>query len=141
MLALLAALAFAQSDEWEQVPSEPNQSAAPEGRVAIKPPADGKGAMACSLAAALAERMAKLRDQGVTKDSQLATVDKPGGKLYELTVAGMLPPATAGALRAGMDREIAYVYEHREMTPAQLGAQARETCGNPESGGKHSPGP
>jgi hypothetical protein len=140
MLALLAALAFAQSDEWEQVPSEPNQSAAPEGGVAVKPSAGGKGAMVCSLVAALAERMAKLRDQGVTKDAQLANVDKPGGKLYELTVSGMLPPATAGALRAGIDREIVYVYEHREMTPAQLGAQARETCGNPQSGDKHSPG-
>ena len=44
----------------------------------------------------------------------------------------MLSADTAATLRAGIHREIAYVYEHREMTPAQLSAHARETCGNPE---------
>jgi hypothetical protein len=141
MLALLAAPAFAQSDEWEQVPSEPGQGAAAGGGVAAKSPAEGKGAMACSLVAALVRRAAKLRDQGVTEDGQLASIDKPGGRLHQLTVGGMLSAGTAGALRAGIHREIAYVYEHREMTPAQLGTRARETCGNPESGGKQSPGP
>lgn len=141
MLALLAAPGLVRSDEWEQVPSEPGQGAAADGGVEVKPPADDKGAMACSLVAALVQRMAKLRDEGVTEDSQLASIDKPGGRLYQLTVRGMLSADTAGTLRAGIHREIAYVYEHREMTPAQLGSHARETCGNPESGGKQSPGP
>jgi hypothetical protein len=45
----------------------------------------------------------------------------------------MLSADTAGTLRAGIHREIAYVYEHREMTPAKLGDRVRQTCGNPES--------
>ena len=62
-----------------------------------------------------------------------ASIDKPGGKLYQLTIGNMLSADTAGTLRAGIHREIAYVYEHREMTPAQLGDRVRQTCGNPES--------
>jgi hypothetical protein len=141
ILALLAAPGFAHSDEWERVPTVPGQGAETDGGVAVKPPANDRGATACSLVAALVQRMAKLRDQGVSEDSQLAGIDKPGGRLYQLTVGGMLSADTAGALRAAIHREIAYVYEHREMTPAQLGTHARETCGNPESGGKRSPGP
>jgi hypothetical protein len=141
ILALLAAPGFVRSDEWERVPTVPGQGAETDGGVAVKPPADDRGAMACSLVAALVQRMAKLRDQGVTEDSQLASIDKPGGRLYQLTVGGMLSADTAGTLRAGIHREIAYVYEHREMTPTQLGAHARETCGNPENRGTQSPGP
>ncbi len=89
--------------------------------------------MACAMVGALVQQTAKLRDQGVTEESQLASIDKPGGKLYQLTVGNMLSADTAGTLRAGIHREIAYVYEHREMTPAQLGDRARQTCGSPES--------
>jgi hypothetical protein len=141
MLALLAMQAFAQSGEWERVPSESSPGAASGGSVAANAPAENRGAMACSFVATLVQQMAKLRDQGVTEEAQLASIDKPGGKLYRLTVGGMLSADTAGTLRAGIHREIVYVYEHREMTPTQLGAHARETCGNPESGDKASPGP
>ena len=134
MLALLAAPALVRSDEWEQVPSESGQGAATEGGGAAKALAGDKGAMACTLVGAFVQQTAKLRDQGVTEESQLASIDKPNGKLYQLTIGKMLSADTAGTLRAGIHREIAYVYEHREMTPAQLGARARQTCGNPESG-------
>jgi hypothetical protein len=88
--------------------------------------------MACGLVGTLVKQTAKMRDQGVSEESQLASVDNPKGKLYQLTNGSMLSADTAATLRAGIHREIAYVYEHREMTPAQLSAHARETCGNPE---------
>ena len=130
---LLAARAFAQSDEWEQVPSDSGQGAATEGGGTASAPARDKSAMACAMVGALVQQTAKLRDQGVTEESQLASIDKPGGKLYQLTIGNTLSSDTAGTLRAGIHREIAYVYEHREMTPAQLSDRARQTCGNPES--------
>lgn len=132
MLALLAAAAFAQSGEWEQVPSESGQSVAPEGGAAAGAPAGNQSAMACGMVGALVQQAAKMRDQGVSEESQLASIDNPNGKLYQLTTGNMLSADTAGALRAGIHREIAYVYQHREMKPAQLGARARQTCGNPE---------
>ena len=132
-LALLAAPAFAQNDEWEQVPSDSGQGGATEGGGTAKASAGDKSAMACAMVGALVRQTAKLRDQGVTEESQLASIDKPGGKLYQLTIGNMLSADTAGTLRAGIHREIAYVYEHREMTPAQLSDRARQTCGNPES--------
>jgi len=131
-LALLTTQAFAQSDEWEQVPSDSGQGAV-EGGGTAKASAGDKSAMACAMVGALVRQTAKLRDQGVSEESQLASIDKPGGKLYQLTIGNMLSADTAGTLRAGIHREIAYVYEHREMTPAQLGDRARQTCGNPES--------
>ena len=130
---LLAARAFAQSDEWEQVPADSGYGAATEGGGTASAPVRDKSAMACAMVGALVQQTAKLREQGVTEESQLASIDKPGGKLYRLTVGNMLSADTAGTLRAGIHREIAYVYEHREMTPAQLGDRARQTCGNPES--------
>jgi hypothetical protein len=133
IVALVAMPALVASDEWEQVPSDSGQGAASEGAREVKAPAEDKGAMACTLVGALVQQTAKLRDQGVTEQSQLASIDNPNGKLYRLTVGNTLSADTAGSLRAGIHREIAYVYEHREMTPAQLGARARETCGNPES--------
>ena len=129
-LALLAAQAFAQSDQWEQVPSDSGRGT--EGGATAMPPAGDKSAMACAMVGALVRQTAKLRDQGVTQESQLASIDKPGGKLYQLTIVNMLPAGSAGTLRAGIHREIVYVYEHREMTPAQLGDRARQTCGNAE---------
>jgi len=129
-MALLAAPAFAQNDEWEQVPSDSGQGAATEGGGTAKASAGDKSAMACAMVGALVRQTAKLRDQGVTEESQLASIDKPGGKLYQLTIGNMLSADTAGTLRAGIHREITYVYEHREMTPAQLGDRARQACGN-----------
>ena len=129
---LLAARAFAQSDEWERVPSDSGHGVATDGGGTAMAPARDKSAMACAMVGALVQQTAKLRDQGVTEESQLASIDKPGGKLYQLTVGNMLSADTAGTVRAGIHREIAYVYEHREMTPAQLGDRARQTCGNPE---------
>lgn len=144
-LALLAAQVFAQDDEWQQVPSEPARGAATEGGTAggtaAKAPMKDKGAMACTMVGALVQQVAKLRDQGVSEESQFASIDKPGGKLYQLTIGNMLSADTAGTLRAGIHREIAYVYEHREMKPAQLGDRARQTCGNPESGDEETPAP
>jgi|GraSoiStandDraft_16_1057320.scaffolds.fasta_scaffold1062578_2 hypothetical protein len=132
-LALLATQAFAQSDQWEQVPSDSRQGAATQSGGTARATAGDKSAIACAMVGALVRQTAKLRDQGVTEESQLASIDKPGGKLYQLTMGNMLSADTAGTLRAGIHREIAYVYEHREMTPAQLGDRARQTCGNPES--------
>jgi hypothetical protein len=134
VLALLAAPALVRSDEWEQVPSESGQGAATEGGGATTAPMGNKGAMACAMVGALVQQAAKMRDKGVSEESQLASVDNPNGKLYQLTVGNMLSADTAGTLRAGIHREIAYVYQHRELTPAQLGTRARQTCGNPESG-------
>lgn len=138
-LTLLVAQVFAQSDQWEQVPSQSGQGAATEGGSAAKTPMEDKSAMACTLVGALVQEVAKLRDQGVSEESQLASIDKPSGKLYQLTIGNMLAADTAGTLRAGIHREIAYVYEHREMTPAQLGDRARQTCGNPENGSEAAP--
>ncbi len=135
MLALLVAPRFARSDEWEQVPSEPESGGAAEAL------AGNKGRLACTLVGAFVEETAKLRDKGMTEQSQLDNIDKPNGKLSRLTVGGMLSGDTSGTLRAGIHREIAYVYAHREMTPAQLGAHARQSCGNPARGAKGAADP
>jgi hypothetical protein len=133
VLALLAAPALVHSDEWEQAPSESGQGAAAGSGSAANSPMGNKGAMACAMVGALVKQVAKMRDKGVSEESQLASVDNPNGKLYQLTNGNMLSADTAGALRAGIHREIAYVYQHRELTPAQLGVRARQTCGNPEN--------
>ena len=95
-------------------------------------PAGNKNAMACAMVGALVQQTAKMRDQGVSEQSQVASIDNPSGKLYQLTTGNMLSADTAGTLRAGIRREIAYVYQHREMTPAQLGDRARQSCGTTE---------
>ena len=128
IFSVISASALAQSDEWEQVPSESAQVAANKNNT------DGasigaKAGMACTMVGAFAQEAAKLRDKGVSEKSQLASIDEPGGKLYQLTVGASLSPAAGSAVRAGLRREIAYVYEHREMTSAQLAAQARKSCG------------
>lgn len=132
MLALLAALAFAQDDDWVRVPSSPSQGAVSGGGDAANAPAGGNESPACAMAAAFVEKTAKLRDKGVTKQSQLDSIDNPNGKPSGL--AGGKPSADIGALRAGLHSEVEYVYQHREMTPAALGAQARKSCGVPERG-------
>jgi hypothetical protein len=136
VLALLAAPALVRSDEWEQVPSESGHSAATESGGAATAPMGSKGAMACAMVGALVQQAAKMRERGVSEQSQLASVDNPNGKVYQLTIGNMLSADTAAMLRAGIHREIVYVYQHRELTPAQLGARARQTCGNPENGAK-----
>jgi hypothetical protein len=140
-VALLAASTLAHGDEWESVPSEPGQDAATAGRGASAAPTESRALMACTMVGALVKQAAKARDKGISEESQLAGVDNPGGKLYRLTNGNMLPADTASALRAGIHREIAYVYRHRELTPEQLGARARQTCGNPESGGEGAADP
>ena len=139
MLALFAAPALAQGDDWEQVPSAPDQGAATASGATTK--TLNKSSMACTLVGAFVEQTAKQRDKGATQESQLASIDKPNGKLAQLTIGNMLTADTSGMLRAGLHREVAYVYEHREMTPAQLGAQARQTCGNPQSGADEAAAP
>ena len=141
VLALLAAPAFVRSDEWEQVPSESSPGAAPESGGAPTASMGSKGPMACAMVGALVKQAAKMRDKGVSEESQLASVDNPKGKLYQLTVGNMLPADTAAALRAGIHREISYVYQHRELTPAQLGARAHQTCGNPDGGDEGAAAP
>ena len=132
-LASLVSQGFAQGDEWEQVPPDTGQGVTTQGRGMVNAPAGDRSAMACAMVGALVQQTAKLRDQGVTEESQLASIDKPGGRLYQFTVGYTLSADTAGTLRAGIHREIVYVYEHRELTPPQLGNHARQTCGNPES--------
>jgi hypothetical protein len=139
VLALFAAPALAQGDDWEQVPSAPDQGAATASGATTK--TLNKSSMACTLVGAFVEQTAKQRDKGATQESQLASIDKPNGKLAQLTIGNMLTADTSGMLRAGLHREVAYVYEHREMTPAQLGTHARQTCGNPESGAGEAAAP
>jgi hypothetical protein len=139
VLALFAAPALAQGDDWEQVPSAPDQGAATASGATTK--TLNKSSMACTLVGAFVEQTAKQRDKGATQESQLASIDKPNGKLAQLTIGNMLTADTSGMLRAGLHREVAYVYEHREMTPAQLGTHARQTCGNPESGAEEAAAP
>ena len=143
LMALLACAArpptlLAQDGDWEQVPSSggPNASAgnaaasdsAGNGTAA---PADARDRAACATVGSLAQELAKMRDAGVSEQSQLDSIDQPNGKLHRLTTGNRLPAATAAKLRAGIHNEIAYVYEHRELTPAELSAQARERCGKP----------
>jgi hypothetical protein len=132
-LALLVRPASLRCDEWERVPSDSGVGApATDGGQAAAAPAGNNGATACTMVGALVKQAAKMRDQGVSEDSQVASIDNPNGKLYQLTNGHMLSADTADALRSGIRREIVYVYAHRELTPAQLGARARQTCGNPE---------
>jgi len=129
VLALLATPAFAQSDDdWVRVPS--SRGAASEGGGAAKTTMEEQSAIACAMVGALVQQAAIMRDRGVTEQSQFLSIDGPDGKLYQI----MLATDTAGTLLAGIHREIDYVYVHRDMTPAQLGTQSRQNCGNPENG-------
>jgi hypothetical protein len=91
--------------------------------------------MACSQVGALVEQSAKPRDTGVTEQSQHANIENPNGTLAQLSIRSRLSADTAGTLRAELHRQINYVHAPREVTPAQLGARARETCENPENVG------
>src|SRR5262245_31823647 len=82
VLALLAAPALVHSDEWEQAPSESGQGAAAGSGSAANSPMGNKDAMACAMVGALVKQVAKMRDKGVSEESQLASVDNPNGKLY-----------------------------------------------------------
>jgi len=127
MLALLAAPAFAQSDDdWVRVPSSRDVSR--EGGGATKTTMDEEhSAIACAMVGALVQQAAMMRDRGVTEQSQFLSIDGPDGKLYQI----MLATDAAGTLLAGIHREIDYVYVHRDMTAAQLGTQVRQSCGDP----------
>jgi hypothetical protein len=128
MVSLLSAAAVAQNDEWEQVPAEPGP--AETGKINIPGPSGTPDAgTGCGMVGAFAQEAAKLRDAGVSEETQLASIDKPGGKLYRLTERAALSADTRSEVRAAIHSEIAYVYKHREMTPAQLGTQARANCG------------
>jgi len=128
VLALLAAPAFAQSDDdWVQVPS--SRGATSEGGGAAKTTVEEEhSAIACAMVGALVQQAATMRDRGVTEQSQFLSIDGPDGRLYQI----MLATDPAGTLLAGIHREIDYVYVHRDMTPAQLGTQVRQNCGNPK---------
>ena len=137
MVALVASACFAQSDDWEQVPSQTDHETPVGSPGAGASTTGSKAAMACALVGAMVRQIAIFRDKGISEESQLASIDNPSGKLYQLTIGNMLAADTAGSLRSGIRNEIAYVYQHREMTAAQLGEHARVTCGNSES---HSDG-
>jgi hypothetical protein len=132
VLALLAAPAFAESDDWVRVPS--SRGAASEGGGGAKTPMEERSAIACAMVGALVQQAAIMRDRGVTEQSQFLSIDEPDGGLRQITIGNMLATDTAATLRAGIHREIDYVYVHRDVTPAQLGTQARQNCGNPENG-------
>ena len=95
VLVLLAAPTFLHGDEWEQVPSDSGHGLVPDAS------AGNQSAMACGLVGTLVKQTAKMRDQGVSEESQLASVDNPKGKLYQLTNGSMLSADTAATLRAG----------------------------------------
>jgi hypothetical protein len=129
---------LAQYDDWEQVPSSgtPNASAgngaSSDGAgIGAAAPADARDRASCATVGSFALQLAKMRDAGASEQSQLDSIDRPNGKLYRLTAGNGLPAETAAALRASIHNEIAYVYKHRELTPAQISAQARERCGKP----------
>jgi len=144
MTALMSILActvrvptlFAQGDDWEQVPSSASPNASADSGASSGNSDSGaaastedKGQTACAMVGSLAQELAKMRDAGITEQSQLDSIDQPNGRLYRLTTGNRLTAETAARLRAGIHAQIAYVYEHRELTPAQLGVQARERCG------------
>ncbi len=141
LMALVACAArppmlFAQDDDWQQVPSSGGPSGnadnpAPSAGDRAPAPADARDRTGCAMVGSLAQELAKMRDAGVGEQSQLDSIDQPDGKLYRLTAGNRLPAATAAKLRASIHGEIAYVYEHRELTPAELSARARERCGEP----------
>lgn len=110
------------------------QSFPSEGGGAAKTTMEEQSAIACAMVGALVQQAAIMRDRGVTEQSQFLSIDEPDGGLHQITIGNMLAKDTAATLRAGIHREIDYVYVHRDMTPAQLGTQVRQNCGNPENG-------
>jgi hypothetical protein len=138
-LLMLTGAAAAQDEGWEQVPSEPAAGAPAlsatgssllKGLLATAP---GKTDVGCKLVAQFAAETAKARDKGVSEESQLKTVDDPHGTLFKLASSNRLPSGTSSTMSATLHSEIVYVYEHREMTPAQLSAYWRQVCENPGS--------
>ena len=79
---------------------------------------------------AIGEAARHRRDRAITAPN----IENPNGTLA-LSIRSRLSADTAGTLRAELHRQINYVHAPREMTPAQLGARARETCENPENVG------
>jgi len=134
-LALPAMRASAQSDDWERVPPPASQS------TADAPATKSGGVIACTLIANFVEQAAKLRDAGATEESQLADIDNPSGSLSQLSTGGKQSANTLDALRKQIHRLIDYVYEHRELTPAQIATRARRSCGNSENGGEGAGAP
>ncbi|HLK87623.1 MAG TPA: hypothetical protein VKT27_14050 [Candidatus Binataceae bacterium] len=143
LMALMACAArppalLAQDDDWQQVPSSggPNANAGNSASSdstggGAAAPADAQGRTACAMVGSLAQELAKMRDAGISEQAQLDSIDRPDGRLYRLTTGNRLPAATAAKLRAGIHNEIAYVYQHRELAPAALSAQARDRCSKP----------
>ena len=100
VLALLAAPAFAQSDDdWVRVPS--SRGAASEGGGAAKTTMEEGGAIACAMVGALVQQAAIMRDRGVTEQSQFLSIDEPDGGLRQITIGNMLATDAAATLRAG----------------------------------------
>lgn len=126
LLMLGAAVALAQSGDWQRVPSAlPSMSGALGGMLGKF---GGKSNIECTLVARLAEDAAKARDKGVSEQTQLKTVDDPHSTFQTIAAASHLPAGTTQALSAMIHGEIAYVYAHREMTPGQLESHFRDTC-------------
>lgn len=139
LLAMLAGPAFAQGDDWVRVPSPPPPRAsrnppasagvgAPGATSAPAPAPVGQG---CEIAGRLAEQTAEARDKGASSESQLEVLDDPDGVFHRIADAARRAGDTAGMVNASFHREVAYVYAHREMTPAQLKAYWEQACANP----------
>ena len=108
---------LSRAEDWEQVPSgrEP-------GNQMITPAQRGK---VCEAVGMFANIAATLRDQGVTEERQLARMDSG---LSISATANHLPPQLVGPLGGVLRSEVAYVYQHREMTPDQVKAHWTDLC-------------
>jgi hypothetical protein len=138
----VAAPALAQGGDWQRVPpaaepgAMPNLPAGTAGALGgMLGNWVGKSSLGCELIGRLADEAAKARDKGVSEQSQLKTVDDSNGKLHTLAAASHLPAGATQALGVAIDNEIAYVYAHREMTPAQLQAHFENECAHPAGAG------
>ena len=133
---LLGASAFAQSDDWERVPSDSDHGAATARRrhaqrgCAKKQRSHGMQPSG-RIGRAIGEAARHRRDRAITARQYRESQRHTG----QLSIRSRLSADTAGTLRAELHRQINYVHAPREVTPAQLGARARETCENPENVG------
>ena len=115
--ALMLLPTLSRAEDWEQVPSGRDP-----GSQRITPAQRGK---VCEAVGIFANVAATLRDQGVTEERELARMDSG---LNISAGANHLPPQLAGPLGGVLRSEVAYVYQHREMTPDQVKAHWTSEC-------------
>ncbi len=108
---------LSRAEDWEQLPSgrEP-------GSRMITPAQRGE---VCEAVGMFANVAATLRDQGVTQERQLERMESA---LPLSAAENHLPPQFVGPLGGVLRSELAYVYQHRDMTPDQVKAYWTGKC-------------